>query len=402
MSRNDLTEHRNDQLEEDLEYPPARDQEFWEGTADQNLLQFKSELEQVNEKAAHVLDHRMDIGEYPQAERNEMINAYAQAFKRMEFHHPAEKWETAREISQTLFKPMTEYLNQESEFNHPGEKSPRRHHQEVLFQYSDSFAAALDGTNHRNRPNTQAMDESIEGARDYLLNEDPKGPEITNEEQFSEFTRTDFRHQWIETLKLVNHTWRGTEEALERMNQDNDPNHHGASRYLQVARDIMHQYKIQIALEDVSYEEFKRTNETARTGREEFSQAIQHNQGFIGLKNYVQAELPEKFESIQDALQYTETTQEQLEKLRGNEQAMSPLAHQTAFHIYESIDSDTAIAEWYTGLQGKNKNPEINKQYAESVEQYLKRAHRSAQAVQFIMRPRENPETNSSKEQPGF
>ena len=139
-----------------------------------------------------------------------------------------------------------------------------------------------------------------------------------------------------------------------------------------------------------NYEDFKKTNDIAHRGTEELLNVIQNNRGFVGLEGYQQCELPDKFENIGEADQYTEKIREQLELMRGNEDAMSTLAHQAATQISRNLDGwiENAVSEINTAED--DHDPEYSKAHMEEASTHRELAYKTAQRLHFVMKPRES------------
>ena len=385
----DRVEHAQEEPGEKPNYPGAVQETDLE-SSNKQLVQFGKELEHLDKRASDVFDQRRDVLGYPMAEHEKLCESYAAAFAKIELQGTLfEKREISREISLDLFDGMYRQASNEFNFRPYDPSLPHPHSVEVLDSYHDTFAHALEG-GANGKPDTNLMYEAIREAHDYTLTHGLQEPKILNEEQFEEFTETSRQHQWTEMLKMVDHTWHDAHGALEKMRRENEAGYEDARSYLNTATEVIHKYGLYDSLAAQNYEDFKETNNMAHQGAQELVDAVQNNAGFVGLEDYKQCELPDKFETVSEADQYLRRTGEQLELMRGNEAAMSTFAHRAATQISSNLDGCIENAESEIRTAQDDHDPEYSKDHMEEASTHLELAYKTAQRLNFLMKPREN------------
>ena len=387
----DRVEHAQEEPDERSNYPGAVQETALE-SANKHLVQFRNELEHIDKGARETLDQRRNVLDYVTIEQEKLCESYAEAFGKIEFKDTYfEKREISQEITDTLFKGMYKQISNEQSFQTGDPSLSHPHSTRVLDSYHDTFAHALEGGSDRG-PDPKLMYEAIREASDYIQNHHLQEPQIPNQEQFEEFTKTSSQHQWTEMLKIVDHTWRQSQRALEKMRQEKGPGYEATESYLTTAREAIHKYDLYDSLAVQDYGDFKETNDMAHAGAQEIIGVIQNNAGFIRLEGYEQYELPDGFKTIGEADQYLEKIKEQLSLMAGNEEAMSTMAHRVAVQITANLDG------WIENAQSETNTAEDNQDeyhadyvaHAQEASVHLESAYKTALRLDFLMRPRES------------
>ena len=265
----------------------------------------------------------------------------------------------------------------------------------IIEDYQGKFADTLNLTDGKNEAAADAAAERLfeifNEAHDYSRNQWTKEalePKEVNADEFSELATLDEARRYMEVDRMLHGTWKELLEPINEMHWNMDPQYNGANEVYRTIEDV-HANGIWATLEDQNYDNFKLISENIQNCKEEFSKAMTENTGFIKLNGYDQHVLPESFDSVEKANDYSDAMNAHLYQIRkenetsGDNESMSSMSYHIAMQMKENFNMKLQAIE-ETQSAGRDQTEEYASLY------------KTAQGLDYIMKSKEAQESDES------
>ncbi len=433
-------EHRDEELESREEYRADPDGSY--ARQNDQLVRFQDELKQVNEQFAADFDNRKNPAEYAPEERREALEAVQQAFNNTEWNGDPERWKAAMDVSHNLFQPMYHRVeiaeaaaqhNLSTEFVEELKKEEIEYLEvkvaedglpgEVLqfrvkdYETAQRLAEQSDGRFHVARPeeldfcknrfaqalyNSKDDPEAMKNMEQYLdraiahyrgeepsvgsaENEDGQAEgnleagtdeeyrtETPEEHRTQEKSRFSFQDYEAMSEQELEHALRErveerTRECLERLESMRAERHRDAETAHRLLSEKMEQ--AQDGLRDAVEAGDQQAFNSALESLDDLENYVDNREGFIQAEGYYPPELKREFTEREDLDGYLTGVEETLEQLEGR---INP-------------EQEREIREMRDRLERRMESHDESAVPMDRDE--LAEAHRSAQALNYMMRP---------------
>ena len=274
----------------------------------------------------------------------------------------------------------------------------------IIEDYQGKFAETLNLTDGRDenpadaiaaaQAATERLFEIFNEAHDYSRNQwtnEPTDPREISMDEFSELAAMDEPRRYLQVDQVLHNTWKDLLEPINEMNWKMDSRYNGASQVYWELENV-HANGLWSALENQNYDGFKAISDSIHDCKEEFSQAMRDDTGFVKLDGYKQHVLPESFSNVEEAHDYSDAINAHLYQVKkeneasGNNETMSSMAHHIATQMRENFNLKLQAIE------------ETQETRSDQTEEYTA-LYKTAQGLDYIMKSKEDQEASQEADE---
>ena len=443
----DAVEHNTeDKAEHKAHYQPEKN---GDGQSVGFITRFNHELRGIDDRAAAVFDPKGNISDYSAEDRHAFVDAYVTAFNNVAPSGlTTERWQAAKETSDLVFKPLynTTELKEAVGYaqidptvanaleendvkllryitNTPDENGESIDYNDVkYFDFQvDSIeqaqkimeatggeayivdTTALDLRREEFTALLYASSADQDTASNYMSNVLDDAIAYTNAEEFTNPEPTTFANILEQDDPLlrdnliaanIRFLTPGVRRSLDDLSRSNPDESLAAHTAAQAHFETYHSGMTQM-VDANSEETYNRSLQTLEKFDTNFTRAVENNTGFIKAEQYQQPDLPESFNTLEDASKYLNAVQETMTGLNQSEGDIDPVTYLTLSnmandfdHLYENVGGHSDNDEWSID----------NLQPAADHSDTLSELHNIAKGMNYILKPyEESTETGQSQ-----
>ena len=368
--------------ETQVTYPGARQKPDW--IENNNLLQFINRLESLNEPLAERINYQENLKDMDK----EFAKHIAMSFNQTNFSSRSERYETAQELTQQIFKPLWHEVEKPLDFTRmetdqkietTGEKLDRSTAVSELMYRQHIFAKAL----YEDEPDSKfgviyniQMEQTLRDPLTYPKHDEQDYPD----KLFDWLKENENTFGSSASLRLAEvHLAKSRDHAS---GYPPEPDRNARMQLIETTQSVTqnHHRRLEDAISQSNVESFKKILEEMPRRDHELCREIKENTGFTNLMNEERPDLPGNFHRL-----------EQAEAFAGQINSHAPTYQDPARvenpDIREAIDS--RIKDFNRELENQQK---MQTEYPETADWWFEdydRLHDIAKTLDYLTRPNE-------------
>ena len=412
-----------------------------DGKSAEFMHKFNTELRGIDDRAAAVFDPKGNIAEHSPDDRRAFVDAYLTAFNNTAPEDLSARFDASRETANMLFRPLyqeVEINEAQSQLNFSAEtrkllddndikvlnyitntkgedgnpvdyedireiefsvdtiEQARKIIEEsggtaytvtttTLDHHKEEFAALLYGSTQDDGMSANYMDKTLTSAIAYTKMENLEPAEPSDFSMLETHQDEAVLYEVVrQDLKTQGHKVRG---ALDSLSYANHADAAGAQTASEAFFDT-YQEALMMTVANGDQEAFSNISKKFNEFNESFSQAIQHDEGFVKAEEYTQPELQESFNTPDQALNYISEVQDamaSLDHLKGD------ISSEMYYTLEKMTSEFRGELEFVRQMQDSPQPPDSQEDY--------NLLHRMAKGINFLMKPfKANRETEQENE----